>query len=749
MDEYATKSHMSGDGLPSSVDGKLEGLTTSEYNSDIKFVTAKDSEVQGLQAIFGNTRVPHITIDDNNTDTESHSRRSSISSSPAQLSPLSSIPNTPQLSHVYLQDGDILTREESLAGLKVDLYGCHVDDDIANPVGDCQKLLLIGSPRQRSDLSVSLSEGFNTKDLSAHEPDIATQSQEFRPTTSVTTEHDNREANFQNRLFSILRRIPGHPERKGFFPQHTFTALVDEQTVANELHRCRNGFDPGTIRALSQKICGPRSFRKIFTLLVLTYNLSDIQLFIDDNVTDEDLPLRKVPHEGSNTFQLARRGDVDRPAQPLRCFDEWCALAIRIFEEWQWTMLAPFLDLGKQKNARHFIFPDQILLPFTEDSRYAADAKAIQGGFGTIFKVNIHSEHYNFHGSGTYGQSFAVKRLKSYDRAHFKQEVDMLMTFSGNAHPHLISLLATYEQFDRFYMIFPWAEADLQGYWEEMNPNPSMDRDTVLWVAEQCRGIAQGLSKIHRHQTINFSRLPLEDYERIGKVSEDWVQFPAGQSLLWQLQLFGKHGDIKPQNVLWYRDPYNEADKGILKITDFGLAEFKTSARNIYKLANRVTVSAPYRPPERDIEDGSIGQSHDIWALGCLYLELVTWLLGGWDLVQEFQSQRSAKDSTTYHRRVDDGTFFEIKRVDEDGSVVAIVKPAVTKFIEDLHANPACTRYIHMLLDLIQTDMLIIKPSSPQEKGRMGIMEVYRILNDLWRDCSDIDFATKPMSQGS
>ncbi|ROV96652.1 hypothetical protein VSDG_05555 [Cytospora chrysosperma] len=163
---------------------------------------------------------------------------------------------------------------------------------------------------QRAESSVSLSEGFSTKDLIAHEREIATQSQEFRPTTSVTTEHDNREASFQHRLFSILRRIPGHPERKGFFPQHTFTALVDEQTVTNELRRCHNGFDPDTIRALSQKICGSRSFRKIFTLLILTYNLSDIQLFIDDNVSDDDLPLRKVPHEGSNTFQLARRGDI-------------------------------------------------------------------------------------------------------------------------------------------------------------------------------------------------------------------------------------------------------------------------------------------------------------------------------------------------------------------------------------------------------------------------------------------------------
>lgn len=357
-----------------------------------------------------------------------------------------------------------------------------------------------------------------------------------------------------------------------------------------------------------------------------------------------------------------------------------------------------------------------------------------------------------------------MKRLKTQDRAQFKREVDMLMTFSGNVHPNLISLLATYEQFNRFYLIFPWAEADLQSYWKDRNPSPLMDHDTVLWVAEQCRGIAQGLSKIHRHQTFSLNRFPLEDYEQTCKSSEDWNQWPAGQSLLWQLQLFGRHGDIKPQNVLWYRDPYNSTDRGTLKITDFGLAEFKTSTRNIYKSSSRVTVSAPYRPPECDIEGGSVGQSHDIWALGCLYLELVVWLLGGWNLVQEFQEARFAKGKAVYHQRADEGTFFEIKGVDEDGSAVAIVKPAVTKvsaplkpsslsiadhpkFIEDLHVHPACTRYIHKFLDLIQVEMLIIKPSSPRETGRMGIMEVVRMLNELYQDCNYIEFATKSVSR--
>lgn len=231
-------------------------------------------------------------------------------------------------------------------------------------------------------------------------PEIASKIPELKPSTPVTTEHGNREASFQHRLFGIIQRIPGHPERKGFFPQATFTALVDEKTVAKELQRCNDAFDPGTIRRLSQQVCGSRSLRVIFTLLVLTYHLQDIQLFIDENLTDDDLPLRKVPFEGSNIFQLARTGgDSDTTAQPLRCFENWSPLAICTFEEWQWTMLAPVLDLGKRLSVRHYIFADEVLLPFTENSRYGADAKAIQGGFSTVSKVDIHPEHYKFRGS--------------------------------------------------------------------------------------------------------------------------------------------------------------------------------------------------------------------------------------------------------------------------------------------------------------------------------------------------------------
>lgn len=357
-----------------------------------------------------------------------------------------------------------------------------------------------------------------------------------------------------------------------------------------------------------------------------------------------------------------------------------------------------------------------------------------------------------------------MKRLSSKDRAQFKTEAEMLMTFSGDAHPHLISLLATYDQFNRFYLIFPWAESDLLGYCWRKNPTPKMDHATVQWVAEQCSGMAKALSKLHRHRTMNLSRW-FDDYNQTSDSSRHWMQCTAGDGPPWHLELCGRHGDIKPQNVLWFPDPHDPTRKGTLKITDFGLSEFKTSARKIYKRPSRVALSAPYRAPECDTEGDGVGQSHDIWALGCLYLELIGWLLGGYTLVRDFQKQRGARSSASYHSYLADGPFFEVHKDGLDGKAVAIVKPVVTKvcgllefprvqwltsvtlqFIQDLRSHPTCSKYVSEFLDIIQAEMLVVKPSDPRDKGRTRIGELIPRLIQLYQRCDSIEFATASAS---
>jgi len=234
----------------------------------------------------------------------------------------------------------------------------------------------------------------------------------------------------------------------------------------------------------------------------------------------------------------------------------------------------------------------------------------------------------------------------------------MLKKFSNPPHEHLVSLLATYEQFKSFFLIFHWADADLQRYWRDVNPTPSIDWQTVIWMARQCKGIAEGIVAIHQYRT---SRSKLE------------VQ-P-------QNEVFGHHGDIKPENVLWFPDAdHEQTRRGTLKLSDFGLAEFSMHQTRSMHPKSSFATSPPYRAPEVDLEGtGAIGRSYDIWTLGCLYLEFITWLIGGWDLVGVFAFRRLTFDPMHGHET---GTFFRLVKIkNPEGKWIkgAEIKPVVTK----------------------------------------------------------------------
>jgi serine/threonine protein kinase len=233
----------------------------------------------------------------------------------------------------------------------------------------------------------------------------------------------------------------------------------------------------------------------------------------------------------------------------------------------------------------------------------------------------------------------------------------MLKKFSNPPHEHLISLLATYEQFKSFFLIFHWADCDLRRYWKDVNPKPSMDWQTVLWMARQCWGIADGIMAIHQYRTSSSKLLVPQD------------------------EVFGHHGDVKPENVLLFPGAdYLQTKRGTLKLSDFGLAEFSAHQTRSMHPKSSFGTSPPYRAPEVDLEGtGAIGRSYDIWTLGCLYLEFITWLIGGWDLVGIFAFRRLKFDPMHGH---DTETFFrlvKIKGPDEKWTKGAEIKPVVTE----------------------------------------------------------------------
>lgn len=243
----------------------------------------------------------------------------------------------------------------------------------------------------------------------------------------------------------------------------------------------------------------------------------------------------------------------------------------------------------------------------------------------------------------------------------------MLKKFSGSSsHSHLVSLLATYEQGGRYHLVFPCAKADLLGFWEKERPGHTKCRHTSAWIARQCAGIADGLAAIHRRETDSPRSIPEARFPSEG----EGRAIPA----VFYRALFGCHGDIKAANILWYTSG-DRGDRGILKISDFGLAEFH---RQNSTQTRRVRGSRTYMPPESDFYDSmAVTGSFDIWALGCLFLEFITWYLGGNQLLQSFVEKRQALDANWANIRTDN--FFDFHPRKAADRRAPRVKPSVTE----------------------------------------------------------------------
>lgn len=185
-----------------------------------------------------------------------------------------------------------------------------------------------------------------------------------------------------------------------------------------------------------------------------------------------------------------------------------------------------------------------------------------------------------------------------------------------------------------------------------------MDRETVLWLAEQCKGIADGVVTIHQYTT--STKLQPQPPDKI----------------------FGHHGDIKPENVLMFPDSnYEKTKRGTLKLSDFGLAELSPHHTRSMQPKSSWATSLPYRAPEVDLlGTGAIGRSYDIWTMGCLYLEFITWLIGGWELVDDFAFRRCAAEPYMFGGPT--GTFFKLVKITKpngESADGAEIKPSVTE----------------------------------------------------------------------
>ncbi|KAF3051862.1 hypothetical protein E8E11_010331 [Didymella keratinophila] len=414
-------------------------------------------------------------------------------------------------------------------------------------------------------------------------------------------------------------------------------------------------------------ICGiastHTSYRKILAILLLINRPDRIASFIESEVSDADLPLLSIPRKKDPSGATFKLRCSRNPQKSLPCL-KWKQSAVARFEEHQWVVLAPIFHRTIKDPIPHLVVSPKQPLPFTQWERAAEP-----GACGQVFRVAIHSAHHNFPEPEAPHGVVAVKQLFSKKRDQFDSEVEILKRISRENHTnkHLIKLLATYEHNDEFHMIFPYAKRDLETYWRLENPKPIQSEKLAHWLINQCQGLAEGLARIHRYGTESPNAFMKVDSKTASASSSRRIG--GATNMHW---FSGRHGDIKPANILWF--PHGS--HGILKITDFGIARFTGQDQESQRGRDHPPNSVTYRSPECDDPEGQLSSMCDVWALGCVYLVFVTWFTGGYDYVEQFARERSSIDEGWFGFTTD--SFFTVINGE------ARVKDSVVSMIEKL-----------------------------------------------------------------
>ncbi|KAK5659949.1 hypothetical protein OQA88_13414 [Cercophora sp. LCS_1] len=495
-----------------------------------------------------------------------------------------------------------------------------------------------------------------------------------------------------------------------FWPLELLRHIISEDRLRQELTRLeRQQTFPHSVDEMAA-IIRPRtvdfspessqdSYLRVFALLVLLGKGNEIGRFVTKKATDAILPVDYNKDEK----KLYKDG---KEVQALT-LGKWRPHEMEYFRDYQWAVTPAFFDFSHVDDT--YLFCQRTLLPWVPDgangSNPASGTSERMGGFGLVEAIKIDPRSRRFDGVlksvGLSGcELFALKTLeippKGSPEAVFENEFKQLRRFNGEVHPHIVTLLASYHQKNKYHFIFPWARLTLEDILEDGDdklkefPLPlTGDRVTrIRWMAKQLEGITGAIKNIHEpdHLYKSGGNPKVADGER----------------------RWGRHSDLKPDNILWFNS--NTDPLGNLVVTDLGLATFN----RLVSRSNQPGVSARvpgYRAPECDIKDAYATRGTDIWNLGCIYLEMIAWLLGGPDLCEEFKDLRKSKDHLSLARSP---LFFEF----EEGPIgrkqgLIRVKVVVSEFFARLHRMENCPDFAHDVLDIIEDEMLIVNPPKP------------------------------------
>lgn len=255
-------------------------------------------------------------------------------------------------------------------------------------------------------------------------------------------------------------------------------------------------------------------------------------------------------------------------------------------------------------------------------------------------------------------------------------EKAVLDALAAVPHEHIMYFLFTWTAPYASYMLFPLADEDL-GHFLTRNPPPANPSEVGWWFVEQMLGTCDAMKYLHEH---------------ISPPGDD--QFT---------RRIGFHHDLKPANILLFKS--DKGDRAIWKTGDFGSGAVKyVSLDSSEELYNRKasTGDPVYSAPEY-VVDGRVSRPKDIWSLGCIFLEVLVWVLTPeTGAVRRFEKARNEFSNDN----ADNAPAYWCQ--DSEGKLC--LNPVVVKELEALEVWAKEEKFYQPVLDIVK-QMLPLDPN--------------------------------------
>ncbi|KAL6484065.1 hypothetical protein MHYP_G00089380 [Metynnis hypsauchen] len=186
-----------------------------------------------------------------------------------------------------------------------------------------------------------------------------------------------------------------------------------------------------------------------------------------------------------------------------------------------------------------------------------------EGSYGTVTKCR-HRES---------GRIVAVKKFLESDEDKSVKKIALreIKLLKQLRHENLVNLLEVWKKKRRWYLVFEFVDRTVLDELEQF-PN-GLEANRVRRYLYQ---ILRAISFCHQHNII--------------------------------------HRDIKPENVL-------VSQQGVVKLCDFGFARTMAAPGEVY---TDYVATRWYRAPELLVGDTKYDKAVDVWAVGCLFVEMVS-----------------------------------------------------------------------------------------------------------------------------